>query len=243
VGCGRRKAPQPQVLGITVGMETSFAMGLTDYRALLIDCDEVLIDRDSGVWAALQPLLENGVYPPEREQVLAQFNEVIGTLYPRFDELGFSGLMCFAHRQLAERLGIKASWEEGMTFARSVPGWTLFEDAPGAMLYLRKFYQLLVYADRDVQDRGLLCERLGLEPDSLLSMNTHSLDDTRWLTDMDLAPNETLRVSRPPATALSTGGLCLIRRSREQHSQPCPADICISSMADLVAQHQLSLRR
>ncbi|MEX5689722.1 2-haloalkanoic acid dehalogenase, partial [Pseudomonas silesiensis] len=34
-------------------------MGLIDYRALLIDCDEVLVDRDSGVWSALQPLLDN----------------------------------------------------------------------------------------------------------------------------------------------------------------------------------------
>ena len=32
-------------------------MELTDYRALLIDCDEVLVDRESGIWSALQPLL------------------------------------------------------------------------------------------------------------------------------------------------------------------------------------------
>ncbi|EGH44193.1 hypothetical protein PSYPI_18081, partial [Pseudomonas syringae pv. pisi str. 1704B] len=109
-------------------------MGLIDYRALLIDCDGVLVDRDSGVWTALQPLLDNGLNTPGKDQVLAEFNDVIRTLYPRFDELGFSGLLCFAHRQLAERLGIKASWEEGMSFARSVPNWTLFEDAPGGML-------------------------------------------------------------------------------------------------------------
>jgi hypothetical protein len=218
-------------------------MGLIDYRALLIDCDEVLVDRDSGVWSALQPLLDNAPGAPDRDVVMAGFEAVIGTLYPRFDELGFSGLLCFAHRHLAERLGIRTSWEEGMTFARSVPNWTLFEDAPGAMLYLRKFYRLLVYADRDLQDRGLLCERLGLEPDSLLSLTTHPLDDPQWLAEMDLDPGETLRVSRPPAKALSDGGLCLIRRDRAQHRQPCAADICISSMADLVAQHQLSLRR
>lgn len=130
-----------------------------------------------------------------------------------------------------------------MSFARSVSNWTLFEDAPGAMLYLRKFYRLLVYADRDLQDRGILCERLGLEPDSLLSLTTHPLDDTRWLAKMDLDTRDTLLVSRPPASAPGLGGLCLIRRSHEEHSQPCAADICINSMADLVAQHQLSLRR
>src|ERR1700712_5742929 len=107
-------------------------LGLTDYRALLIDCDEVLVDRDSGVWAALQPLLENGLNTPDKESILTEFNDVVCTLYPRFDELGFSGLLCFAHRQLAERLAIKTSWEEGMTFARSAPNWTLVAHPPGA---------------------------------------------------------------------------------------------------------------
>ncbi len=119
-------------------------MRLTEYRALLIDCDEVLVDRDSGVWTALQPLLENHGEPLDKAQVLADFDEVLQALYPRFGELGFSGLLCFAHRQLAERWKLKVSWEEGMSFARSAAGWTLFEDAPGAMLYLRKFYRLLV---------------------------------------------------------------------------------------------------
>nr|BFE96085.1 hypothetical protein GCM10020185_66210 [Pseudomonas brassicacearum subsp. brassicacearum] len=48
-------------------------MRLTEYRALLIDCDEVLVDRDSGVWTALQPLLENHGEPLDKAQVLADF--------------------------------------------------------------------------------------------------------------------------------------------------------------------------
>lgn len=137
-------------------------MGLTDYRALLIDCDEVLVDRDSGVWAALQPLLDSRGGQPSREQVLAEFNAVVAKLYPRFAELGFSGVLCFAHRQLAEAWGLHASWEEGMSFARSAGNWSLFEDAPGAMLYLRKFYRLLVRGDRDAEDRGGCASDWGL---------------------------------------------------------------------------------
>jgi hypothetical protein len=131
-------------------------MHLTDYRALLIDCDEVLVDRDSGVWTALQPLLDNHPGLPGKDAVLAEFDAAVRGLYPRFSELGFSGLLCFAHRQLAERLGLKVSWEEGMSFARSACNWSLFEDAPGAMLYLRKFYRLLVYCDRSASVWGSL---------------------------------------------------------------------------------------
>ena len=218
-------------------------MYLTDYRALLIDCDEVLVDRDSGIWTALQPLLENHPGMLGREEVLAEFDEAVRTLYPRFSELGFSGLLCFAHRQLAERFGLKASWEEGMSFARSACNWSLFEDAPGAMLYLRKFYRLLVYCDRDAEDREQLCERLGIMPEDLHSRASNPLEDGAWLLANKLEPENILQVSRPPAQPSKSAGLCLIRRSHENYTQEYSADFYITSMADLVAQHQLSLRR
>jgi hypothetical protein len=217
-------------------------MDLTDYRALLIDCDEVLVDRDSGIWTALQPLLENRPGVLGREEVLTEFNEAVRTLNPRFSELGFSGLLCFAHRQLAERLGLKVSWEEGLTFARSVRNWPLFEDAPGAMLYLRKFYRLLVHGDRDAEDRESLCERLGVMPEDLLSPASKPLTDRAWLLANDLKAEEILQVSRYPAEPPALAGLCLIHRGHGRYTQRCPADYYINSMADLVTQHQLSLR-
>jgi hypothetical protein len=228
--------------GMDLKCTDSTGLDLTRYGTLLIDCDEVLVDRDSGVWTALQPLLEGRLGGADKERVLGEYTTVVQALYPRFDELGFSGLLCFAHRQMAERLGIKASWEEGMSFARSVPGWTLFEDAPGAMLYLRKFYRLLVYVDRDVEDRGVLCERLGLAPENLLSLAGNASNREEGLAALGIEPVDTLLVTRAPARPVASGGLCLIRRGRAEHLQVCAADVCIDSMADLVRQHQLSLR-
>lgn len=218
-------------------------MELTDYRALLIDCDEVLFDRDSGLWTALQPLLEGYPQTPSREQVLAEFNQAMRGLYPRFSELGFSGLLCFAHRQLAERLGIKASWEEGMTFARSVCDWSLYEDAPGAMLYLRKFYRLLIYGDRDSADREAFCERLGISSEDFLSLASKPLQDRDWLLTNDLEPKDILLVCGSPADLSLAGGVCLIQRGCSEPRSAGPADFYIDSMADLVTQHQQSLRR
>ncbi|XVO85993.1 2-haloalkanoic acid dehalogenase [Pseudomonas palleroniana] len=215
-------------------------MGLTDYRALLIDCDGVLVDRDSGVLAALQPLLDSrGGKPPPREEVLAEFHAVIAGLYPSFAELGVSGMLCFAHRQLAERWGLAANWEEGMSFARSAGNWSLFEDAPGAMLYLRKFYRLLVRGDRNFEDRGLLCERLGIETDDFISL----VDAQQWLDQQGPQVQPVLHVTQPSVDADLALDRCLIGRQRARQPVPCAADYCINSMADLVAQHQLSLRR
>lgn len=219
------------------------ATELTDYRALLVDCDEVLVDRDSGIWAALQPLLEANPGAPSKEEVLAEFRRIAQALYPRFGELGFGGLLCFAHRQLAERLGLQATWEDGMTFARSAGDWSLFEDAPGAMLYLRKFYRLLVYGDRDTADRDALCERLGISAEDLLSRASNPLLDQAWLAANDLHPKHVLQVSTSSASTLASVDLCLIRRGENEHARPCHVQFCARSMADLVAQHQLSLRR
>ncbi len=215
-------------------------MGLTDYRTLLIDCDGGLVDRDSGVLVALQPLLDSrGGPPPPREQVLAEFNAVTASLAPRFAELGFSGVLCFAHRQLAERWGLHASWEEGMSFARSAGNWSLFEDAPGAMLYLRKFYRLRVRGDRDAEDRGVLCERLGIEAEHFISEG----DAEQWLDRQGAQVQPVLHVTRASAGTDMALDRCLIGRNRARQPTPCAAHYCINSMADLVAQHQLSLRR
>lgn len=214
-------------------------MGLTDYRALLIDCDQVLVDRDSGVWTALQPLLGSRGGQLAREPVLAEFDAVVAALYPRFAELGFSGVLCFAHRQLAEKWGLHASWEEGMSFARSAGNWSLFEDAPGAMLYLRKFYRLLVRGDRDAEDRGLLCERLGIAPEDFISL----ADEPLWHSPEAFDEQPVLHVTHPSVRAEPALDRCLIGRHRARQPSPCAAQYCINSMADLVAQHQLSLRR
>lgn len=218
-------------------------MELTDYRALLIDCDEVLFDRDSGIWTALQPLLEGHPHAPGREEVLAEYDRVVRTLYPRFAELGFSGLLCFAYRQLAERLGLNANWEEGMNFARAVCDWPLFEDAPGAMLYLRKFYRLLVYGDRDNADREAVCDRLGITAEDFLSPASKPLEDRDWLLTNDLELKDILLVRGPSAEMPLAGGLCLIQRDGVESDPVRPADFHINSMADLVTQHQRSLRR
>jgi len=212
-------------------------MRLTDYRVLMLDCDGVLIDRDSGVWTALQGLFAGMKRPPEKAPVLVRFGQALEALYPRFDELGFTGLLCFAHRQLAEGFEVPVNWEESLTFARSVGAWPLFEDAPGALLYLRKFYRLVVLCDRDAQDREGLCERLGIPGEELLAPGQVQA----WLDQQQIAAEHALAVRAYLPSADTTGAVCLLRRGRRVPGE-CPVDVCINSLADLVAQHQLSLR-
>ncbi|WAH55107.1 2-haloalkanoic acid dehalogenase [Pseudomonas silvicola] len=213
-------------------------MRLTDYRVLLLDCDGVLIDRDSGVWTALQGLLVGTGVVAEKGPVLDRFEQGLHGLYPRFEELGFTGLLCFAHRQLAEALQVRASWEESLSFARTPVTWPLFEDAPGALLYLRKFYRLVILCDRDAQDREALCERLGILAEELVA----PAQGQAWLDQQQVPFEQALWVRASLPEPAVQGAMCLLRRGRRQAGQ-CPVDECINSLADLVAQHQLWLRR
>ncbi|EIK94427.1 hypothetical protein PMM47T1_22023 [Pseudomonas sp. M47T1] len=213
-------------------------MRLTDYRVLLLDCDGVLVDRDSGVWTALQGVFTGLQQVPEKAVVLARFEEALHGLYPRFDELGFTGLLCFAHRQLAEAFQVRASWEESLSFARTAATWPLFEDAPGALLYLRKFYRLVILCDRDAQDREALCERLGLHSEELLAPG----ESQAWLDQQQVPFDQALSVRAQLPAQPHQGAMCLLRRGQRVPGE-CPVGVCINSLADLVAQHQLSLRR
>ena len=111
------------------------------------------------------------------------------------------------------------------------------------MLYLRKFYRLLVVGDRDAEDRAVLCEHLGIVADDFISLASDPLRDEDWLSANELKPAHILRVTRPAARGQALTDVCLIGRERVKQPAPCAADYCINSMADLVAQHQVYLRR
>src|SRR6516165_3150080 len=51
----------------------SDAMKLTDFKVLTFDCYGTLIDWESGIFAALQPLLEKSGLRLDRDAVLARF--------------------------------------------------------------------------------------------------------------------------------------------------------------------------
>jgi len=91
--------------------------------------------------------------------------------------------------------------------------------------------------------RAALCERLGIEPEDFISLASDPLQDHAWLEANGLVAGAILQITRPGARPRKVGAVCLICRSSENPSTPCAADYCINSMADLVAQHQLSLRR
>jgi FMN phosphatase YigB (HAD superfamily) len=48
-------------------------MRLTDFKVLTFDCYGTLIDWESGIWQAMQPLVAKLPAPPSREAALVDF--------------------------------------------------------------------------------------------------------------------------------------------------------------------------
>ncbi len=121
---------------------------LTDFKALTFDCYGTLIDWESGIWDALQPLLTaNGRDDVTRTTALeafaaaesAQEAETPGMLYPEILER--------VHGALAGRFGLETTAELDADFGASVPHWPAFPDSADALRQLKKRYKLVILSN------------------------------------------------------------------------------------------------
>ena len=194
-------------------------MQLTDYTTLCMDAHGVLIDRDRDIVRGLSPLLAMMPDPPPKEQVLADYVHALHELTD--EQMGAVSAHCTVYRALANRWGLEADWQEGIEFASSLGFGSLYEDAPGAIHYLRKFYQLRVVTSLNEQEFLAFNQRIGLS--AIERQTTGSF----------------VLLTAGPASVNSRGGHCRITRNAkadQPHKQSC------ISLSDFIYQHQLALR-
>ena len=140
-------------------------MKLHDFRCLTFDCYGTLIDWESGLWAALQPLVAKAQLRAGRDEVLAQFarHEVAqealtpAMLYPQ--------LLAEVHRQLAEDWEVQIDAAAHQAFGNSVPQWPAFPDTPEALKYLKRHYKLVILSNVDRASFAASNRKLGVEFD------------------------------------------------------------------------------
>ena len=138
---------------------------LHDFKALTFDCYGTLIDWESGLWAALQPLLKRAQLTARRDEVLEQFarHEVAqealtpAMLYPQ--------LLAEVHRQLAEDWEVDVGAPAHEAFGRSIPQWPAFPDTPEALRYLKRHYKLVILSNVDRASFAASNGKLGVEFD------------------------------------------------------------------------------
>ena len=81
---------------------------LTDYSALTFDCYGTLIDWESGIWAALQPLVSaNSPSGLSRDQALHTFNQIEASQQAASPKMSYPGILECVHRAASKVKGLK----------------------------------------------------------------------------------------------------------------------------------------
>jgi len=143
-------------------------MQLTRFKALTFDCYGTLIDWESGIWDALQPLIaQNNRNDINRSQGLeafatfetAQELETPGMLYP--------DLLSHVHHKLATHFKLNTNNSLDKAFGQSVPHWPAFPDSADALRLLKQRFKLVILSNVHRDGFAASNKKLGVTFDAI----------------------------------------------------------------------------
>ena len=142
-------------------------MKLHDFRVLSFDCYGTLIDWESGIFAALQPLVRQLSPTLSRDAVLEAFARHEHELETASPGMIYSELLTELHRRLARQWAVTSDEEGHHRFGASVPEWPAFPDSAAALGYLKQHYQLVILSNVDRASFAGSNRRLGVTFDAI----------------------------------------------------------------------------
>jgi 2-haloacid dehalogenase len=126
-------------------------MSPIDFRsfdALTFDCYGTLIDWETGILNALQPVLQAHEAAVEAEPLLEAFARHEAALEAG-PYLRYADVLAGCLRGLGDELGFEPTETEQTTFGRSVAEWPAFADSPEALARLKQRFKLGVITNCD----------------------------------------------------------------------------------------------
>ena len=141
---------------------------MTDFRVLTFDCYGTLIDWETGIWDALQPLImRNAAARVNREAALRAFATNEGRQEQATPELRYPEVLARVHHSLAEHFGLQTTKELDKAFGASVPHWPAFPDTADALRILKQHYRLVILSNVHREGIAASNRKLGVEFDAI----------------------------------------------------------------------------
>lgn len=141
---------------------------IKDYKALTFDCYGTLIDWESGIWDAGQPvLLANGRDDITRERFLRGFAVAESAQELATPELLYPELLTKVHATLAKEFDLKTDDALDRSFGASVPHWPAFPDTADALRILKKHLQLVILSNVNRDGFAASARKLGVGFDAV----------------------------------------------------------------------------
>jgi len=144
-------------------------MRLTDFKVLTFDCYGTLIDWESGMIEALKPLTGKVGRSLGRNDVLEAHAFHESSQQRQTPAKPYRDLLPVVYKRLAEQWGVPVTHEECAIYGRSVGNWPAFEDSPGALQYLKKFYKIIILSNVDNESFEGSRKRLQVEFDAVVT--------------------------------------------------------------------------
>jgi 2-haloacid dehalogenase len=146
------------------------ALDFDRFKALTFDCYGTLIDWESGILAALRPVLEaHGAGVEVKEEELLEAFGRHETTIEAGEYLAYREVLAGVLGRLGEELGFSPTDEEASAFASSVGDWPPFEDSPPALRALATRFGLGVITNCDDDLFARSAERLGVDFDWVIT--------------------------------------------------------------------------
>ena len=238
-------------------------MKLTDYDVLTFDCYGTLIDWETGIVAALQPLLAKAATPLAKDAVLESFARHEAAQEAETPDMLYSDLLAAVHRRLANEWGLAADEADHTCFGASVKDWPAFPDSAESLAYLKQHYKLVILSNVDRNSFAASNARLGVSFDAIYTaqdIGSYKPDLANFhymlahLAELGIAKSAILHTAQSlfhdhaPAKAVGLASAWIDRRHATEGfgatmAPPAGAayEFRFTSMADMAAAHRAEL--
>jgi 2-haloacid dehalogenase len=140
---------------------------LSDFDVLSFDCYGTLIDWESGIGAALAPLLARADVALSRDAVLEAFGRLEARQQQKTPGMIYSELLAEVHGQLAAEWNVVRDLAEDAAFGASIAAWPAFPDTIEALRYLQRHFRLVILSNVDRISFKATNQRLGVAFDAI----------------------------------------------------------------------------
>lgn len=140
---------------------------LSDFQVLSFDCYGTLIDWETGIWNALQPLLASNATTLSREQALVDFGTIEPVVEHEHPNLLYRDLLARVHGAMASHWHLKSTASLDTAFGLSIPDWPAFPDTRDALAWLKQHYKLVILSNVDRQSFAATNVKLGVTFDAI----------------------------------------------------------------------------
>lgn len=240
-------------------------MQLTDFRALTFDCYGTLIDWETGLIEALQPLLERTNWTLEHDEILTAYSRHEFEQQAQTPTKRYSELLAIVYKRLAEQWGVPVGPDECDVFGSSIQNWPAFPDSVEALRYLKEHFKLIILSNVDNRSFAFSNRKLGVEFDAIYTAEDAGAYKPSprmfeymlaHLSDLGLSREEVLHTAESlfhdhlPANALGLANCWIYRRharqgfgaTREPENMP-ELNFRFNSLADFAGVHEQCLRK